>query len=149
MAEETNEISDKRPTGWGSLPFLIDLLEPVSHFVEAVRETLTSGNQMDSDIHKAVNFYCVPLQDFTPDTQIHDIIWIQWCIGHLTDEDFVSFFKRAIVNYALFELIVNMAWDDITEGEGDSSPFSFKNGSIYSIDRKGGEKLNSSLNSEF
>ncbi|XP_054796603.1 alpha N-terminal protein methyltransferase 1-like isoform X3 [Prosopis cineraria] len=97
MAEETNEISDKRPTGWGSLPFLIDLLEPVSHFVEAVRETLTSGNQMDSDIHKAVNFYCVPLQDFTPDTQIHDIIWIQWCIGHLTDEDFVSFFKRAIV----------------------------------------------------
>ncbi|XP_054796604.1 alpha N-terminal protein methyltransferase 1-like isoform X4 [Prosopis cineraria] len=62
MAEETNEISDKRPTGWGSLPFLIDLLEPVSHFVEAVRETLTSGNQMDSDIHKAVNFYCVPLQ---------------------------------------------------------------------------------------
>ncbi|XP_054796602.1 uncharacterized protein LOC129301978 isoform X2 [Prosopis cineraria] len=63
MAEETNEISDKRPTGWGSLPFLIDLLEPVSHFVEAVRETLTSGNQMDSDIHKAVNFYCVPLQN--------------------------------------------------------------------------------------
>ncbi|XP_028758175.1 alpha N-terminal protein methyltransferase 1 [Neltuma alba] len=75
----------------------VDLLEPVSHFLEAARETLASGNHMDSDIHKAVNFYCVPLQDFTPDTQRYDVIWIQWCIGHLTDEDFVSFFQRAKV----------------------------------------------------
>ena len=21
-------------------------------------------------------------------------MWIQWCVGHLTDDDFVSFFKR-------------------------------------------------------
>ncbi|KAJ4702851.1 alpha N-terminal protein methyltransferase 1-like [Melia azedarach] len=27
----------------------------------------------------------------------YDVIWIQWCIGHLTDDDFVSFFKRAKV----------------------------------------------------
>ncbi|KAL2656293.1 hypothetical protein AAZV13_04G113000 [Glycine max] len=34
-------------------------------------------------------------KDFTPNTARYDVIWIQWCIGHLTDEDFVSFFKRA------------------------------------------------------
>ncbi|KAG5057778.1 hypothetical protein JHK82_012758 [Glycine max] len=75
----------------------VDLLEPVSHFLETARETLASGCQTNSDMHKAVNFYCVPLQDFTPDTARYDVIWIQWCIGHLTDEDFVSFFKSAKV----------------------------------------------------
>ncbi|KAK2437508.1 alpha N-terminal protein methyltransferase [Trifolium repens] len=40
----------------------VDLLEPVSHFLEAARETLTSGDYVNSDMHKAVNFYCVPLQ---------------------------------------------------------------------------------------
>ncbi|XP_020234518.1 alpha N-terminal protein methyltransferase 1 [Cajanus cajan] len=73
----------------------VDLLEPVSHFLETARETLGLGCPTNSDMHKAVNFYCVPLQDFTPDTGRYDVIWIQWCIGHLTDDDFVSFFKRA------------------------------------------------------
>lgn len=40
----------------------VDLLEPVSHFLEAARETLTSEGYTSSDMHKAVNFYCVPLQ---------------------------------------------------------------------------------------
>ncbi|KAI4324170.1 hypothetical protein L6164_023727 [Bauhinia variegata] len=90
----------------------VDLLEPVSHFLETARETLAPGIQTDPDIHKAVNFYCVPLQDFTPDTGRYDVIWIQWCIGHLTDDDFVSFFNRAKVGLkpgGLFVLKENIA----------------------------------------
>ncbi|XP_057503562.1 alpha N-terminal protein methyltransferase 1 isoform X3 [Actinidia eriantha] len=34
-------------------------------------------------------------EEFTPDSGRYDVIWVQWCIGHLTDDDFVSFFKRA------------------------------------------------------
>ncbi|XP_065847317.1 alpha N-terminal protein methyltransferase 1 isoform X2 [Euphorbia lathyris] len=34
-------------------------------------------------------------EEFTPDAGRYDVIWVQWCIGHLTDDDFVSFFKRA------------------------------------------------------
>ncbi|XP_052115103.1 uncharacterized protein LOC127745707 [Arachis duranensis] len=41
----------------------VDLLEPVSHFLEAARQTLGPENHMNSDTHKAVNFYCVPLQE--------------------------------------------------------------------------------------
>nr|POE83744.1 alpha n-terminal protein methyltransferase 1 [Quercus suber] len=33
--------------------------------------------------------------EFTPDAGRYDVIWVQWCIGHLTDDDFVSFFSRA------------------------------------------------------
>ncbi|KAK1416974.1 hypothetical protein QVD17_26094 [Tagetes erecta] len=73
----------------------VDLLEPVSHFLEAARKNLAPENLSVSEDHKAVNFYCTPLQEFTPDAGRYDVIWIQWCIGHLADDDFVSFFKRA------------------------------------------------------
>ncbi|KAA0052465.1 alpha N-terminal protein methyltransferase 1 isoform X2 [Cucumis melo var. makuwa] len=73
----------------------VDLLEPVSHFLEAARGSLAPENNGPSDLHKATNFFCMPLQEFTPDAGRYDVIWVQWCIGHLTDEDFISFFKRA------------------------------------------------------
>ncbi|XP_059667613.1 alpha N-terminal protein methyltransferase 1 isoform X2 [Cornus florida] len=73
----------------------VDVLEPVSHFLEAARENLAPENLMVSDMHKAANFYCVPLQEFTPNAGRYDVIWVQWCIGHLADDDFVSFFNRA------------------------------------------------------
>uniref|UniRef100_A0A914X584 Uncharacterized protein n=2 Tax=Plectus sambesii TaxID=2011161 RepID=A0A914X584_9BILA len=34
------------------------------------------------------------LQDFVPEQAHYDVIWIQWVSGHLTDDDFVNFFKR-------------------------------------------------------
>ncbi|XP_024980469.1 alpha N-terminal protein methyltransferase 1 isoform X1 [Cynara cardunculus var. scolymus] len=73
----------------------VDLLEPVSHFLDAARENLAPENLLVSGEHKAASFYCTPLQEFSPDTGRYDVIWIQWCIGHLADDDFVSFFKRA------------------------------------------------------
>ncbi|XXG68562.1 hypothetical protein AAC387_Pa06g1619 [Persea americana] len=73
----------------------VDLVEPVSHFLEAARENLAPENCMISDTHKAVNFYCVPLQEFSPEVGRYDVIWVQWCIGQLADDDFISFFKRA------------------------------------------------------
>ncbi|KAH9747642.1 alpha N-terminal protein methyltransferase 1 [Citrus sinensis] len=40
----------------------VDLLEPVSHFLDAARESLAPENHMAPDMHKATNFFCVPLQ---------------------------------------------------------------------------------------
>ncbi|KAK3041864.1 hypothetical protein RJ639_001232 [Escallonia herrerae] len=73
----------------------VDLLEPVSHFLEASRESLAPENLVVTEMHKPANFFCLPLQEFSPDAERYDIIWVQWCIGHLADDDFVSFFKRA------------------------------------------------------
>ncbi|XP_042025711.1 alpha N-terminal protein methyltransferase 1-like [Salvia splendens] len=73
----------------------VDLLEPVSHFLDTARKNLAPENLMVTDDHKAVNFFCVPLQEFTPEAERYDIIWIQWCIGHLSDDDLMSFFERA------------------------------------------------------
>uniref|UniRef100_A0A803N8L9 Alpha N-terminal protein methyltransferase 1 n=1 Tax=Chenopodium quinoa TaxID=63459 RepID=A0A803N8L9_CHEQI len=95
----------------------VDLLEPVPHFLEAAQQSLVFDGKIGADEHRATNFYCVPLQEqvsgvghghmlygltgvlkeweFTPNSGRYDVIWVQWCIGHLTDDDFVSFFKRA------------------------------------------------------
>ncbi|WCJ24368.1 N-terminal Xaa-Pro-Lys N-methyltransferase 1 [Euphorbia peplus] len=90
----------------------VDLLEPVSHFLDAARQTLVYENHMASETHRATNFFCTPLQEFTPDAGRYDVIWVQWCIGHLTDDDFVSFFKRAKIGLkhgGLFVLKENLA----------------------------------------
>lgn len=50
---------------WKFLSFCgiqVDLVEPVSHFLETARENLVPESGTGPDTHKAVNFYCVPLQ---------------------------------------------------------------------------------------
>lgn len=36
------------------------------------------------------------LQEFTPEPGKYDLIWTQWVLGHLTDDDLIAFFKRCI-----------------------------------------------------
>ncbi|KAK6796346.1 hypothetical protein RDI58_004047 [Solanum bulbocastanum] len=102
----------------------VDLLEPVSHFLESARVNLAPENLMVSELHKAANFYCVPLQEFTPDAERYDVIWVQWCIGHLADDDFIAFFKRAKVGLkpgGLFVLKENIARTGFVLDKEDNS----------------------------
>ncbi|TKV91024.1 hypothetical protein SEVIR_9G067500v4 [Setaria viridis] len=102
----------------------VDLVEPVSHFLEAARENLTGCMDQGEDSHKAANFYCVPLQDFTPEEGRYDVIWIQWCIGQLPDDDFISFFNRAKVGLkpdGFFVLKENIARNGFVLDKVDNS----------------------------
>jgi protein N-terminal methyltransferase len=42
-----------------------------------------------------VNFIQIGLQDYVPE-KVYDVIWIQWVVGHLMDEDYINFFKRCL-----------------------------------------------------
>ncbi|EMS61992.1 Alpha N-terminal protein methyltransferase 1 [Triticum urartu] len=102
----------------------VDLVEPVAHFLEAARENLSSCMDVEQDTHKAANFYCTPLQDFTPEEGRYDVIWIQWCIGQLTDDDFISFFNRAKVGLkpdGFFVLKENIAKNGFVLDKEDNS----------------------------
>ncbi|KAG0500734.1 hypothetical protein HPP92_000806 [Vanilla planifolia] len=102
----------------------VDLLEPVSHFLDAARENLIPKGDMNINGHRAVNFYCLPLQEFTPEDRRYDVIWIQWCIGHLPDDDFVSFFKRAktgLTPNGFFVVKENVAKNGFVLDKEDSS----------------------------
>jgi protein N-terminal methyltransferase len=76
----------------------VDLVEPVKHFIRKAEELL-SGQSAPTRYngHKAVNFFAEPLESFTPEAGRYDVIWVQWCVGHLTDDDFEAFFRRCAI----------------------------------------------------
>lgn len=67
---------------------LIDMVEQQSEFADKAHEYLNDTQK------KLGTIYNVGLQDFTPDEYKYDLIWCQWVLGHLRDEDFVIFFQR-------------------------------------------------------
>ncbi|XP_032884113.1 alpha N-terminal protein methyltransferase 1B [Amblyraja radiata] len=46
------------------------------------------------DAQKVKDYFCFPLQQFTPPIKKYDVIWIQWVTGHLTDKDLMLFLIR-------------------------------------------------------
>ncbi|KAI4368051.1 hypothetical protein MLD38_016659 [Melastoma candidum] len=100
----------------------VDLLEPVSHFLDAARDSLSSETFPSEN--KATNFFCTPLQEFSPDVGRYNVIWVQWCIGHLADDDFIAFFKRAKVGLkpgGIFVLKENIARNGFVLDKEDRS----------------------------
>ena len=43
---------------------------------------------------KIGRFICKGLQEFTPEEKKYDLIWCQWVLSHLTDDDLIQFLKR-------------------------------------------------------
>jgi len=80
----------------------VDLLEPCAHFLDKARENLSEAaaagggrkRAQPAALGRAVSFFQEPLEDFTPAEGRYDVIWIQWCVGHLTDADFLAFVER-------------------------------------------------------
>lgn len=64
----------------------VDLVEQNASFLEEAKNFI-------GKCHKVGNLYCAGLQDFSPEPKTYDVIWCQWVLGHLTDEDFVGFLK--------------------------------------------------------
>ena len=73
----------------------VDVIEPVAKFTDQLRDenpTLFEGG------HPVIaNIFNDPLETWTPPRspkRMYDVIWNQWCLGHLNDEALVKYFKR-------------------------------------------------------
>ncbi|CAG9771760.1 unnamed protein product [Ceutorhynchus assimilis] len=66
----------------------VDMVEQNPIFLEKARNYLGT-NLLDKKIGK---MFPIGLQDFIPEPCQYDVIWAQWVLGHLTDDDFVKFF---------------------------------------------------------
>jgi protein N-terminal methyltransferase len=68
------------------------------HLVEPSQRLLSHAPEYIGPPHNShCRYYCSGLQDYTPQPDQYNIIFIQWVIGYLTDEDLVEFFKRCAV----------------------------------------------------
>lgn len=64
----------------------VDLLEQDEKFCEKAREVLANSGRLGE-------VFNLGLQDFRDNGTKYDVVWVQWVLGHLTDEDLLKFFK--------------------------------------------------------
>lgn len=97
----------------------VDLEEQNPAFLEKAKVYLKADA-----VSRVKNYYAVGLQNFSPAESWYDVIWVQWVMAHLTDEDFVAFLKRAISGLTANGLIIvkeNIAKDEDIFEDDDSS----------------------------
>ncbi|ROW14369.1 hypothetical protein VPNG_03876 [Cytospora leucostoma] len=62
----------------------VDIVEPIAKFTEALSKK--------SGVRQVFN---IGLEEWQPGEDVkYDLIWNQWCVGHLTDEQLVQYLKR-------------------------------------------------------
>ncbi|OHE98509.1 hypothetical protein CORC01_06130 [Colletotrichum orchidophilum] len=64
----------------------VDVVEPIARFTASLQET--SGIR---------SIYNIGLDRWHPEPGVrYDLIWTQWCLGHLTDEQLVQYLQRCV-----------------------------------------------------
>jgi protein N-terminal methyltransferase len=71
---------------------MTDLVDPIESFNKDVQE----GEYLrpEREAGKIGRVFSMGLQEFVPEKGRYSVIWNQWCLGHLTDQDLVEYFKR-------------------------------------------------------
>ncbi|KAJ2718677.1 hypothetical protein GGI07_005647 [Coemansia sp. Benny D115] len=80
----------------------VDLVEQNAGFLQTATDTYLKS---ECEAGKVGDAMAVGLQSFTPAKHRYDVIWCQWVLSHLTDEDLVSFLRRAAGGLAAGGLI--------------------------------------------
>uniref|UniRef100_A0A060THS7 Alpha N-terminal protein methyltransferase 1 n=1 Tax=Blastobotrys adeninivorans TaxID=409370 RepID=A0A060THS7_BLAAD len=91
----------------------VDLVEPVKSFTDQAHVQL----QPLKDQGKIGTIHQIGMQDFTPEQGKYWLIWCQWCVGHLSDENLILFFQRCIRGLQPGGIIV--VKENNCEGEDD------------------------------
>ena len=63
-----------------------DLLEPAANLIEKAKESMAANPKMG-------DFYHIGLHEFDFNKK-YDIVWMQWVVGHLTDNDLIECLKK-------------------------------------------------------
>lgn len=62
----------------------VDVVEPIAKFTEALSKK--------SGVRQVFN---VGLEEWRPDVGVkYDLVWNQWCVGHLKDEQLAQYLER-------------------------------------------------------
>lgn len=73
----------------------VDVVEPVKKFTDELVQASSQEEEGESaqkgKIGEVIN---LGLQDWVPEPGVYDLIWTQWCLGHLTDAQLVTYLER-------------------------------------------------------
>ncbi|KAK3792822.1 hypothetical protein RRG08_038552 [Elysia crispata] len=97
----------------------VDMVEQDKHFCDNARAFIGVESS------RVTNIFCSGLQDFVPASGNYDVIWSQWVLGHLEDEDLVRFFQRCRAGLTEGGIMIvkenTVEAEQKTFDEGDSS----------------------------
>jgi protein N-terminal methyltransferase len=68
---------------------VVDIVEPIEKFAAQVRGQKMAGSGQVEEV------YMTGLENWEPEHQ-YDLMWHQWCLGHLTDVQLVEYLQRCI-----------------------------------------------------
>lgn len=66
---------------------VVDAVEPVEKFTRVLNDSQLKKDGVVGDI------YTVGLENWFPEKK-YDLIWTQWCVGHLTDAQLIAYVER-------------------------------------------------------
>ncbi|KAK7918165.1 hypothetical protein PG985_010039 [Apiospora marii] len=76
----------------------VDVVEPIAKFTEALSQTPRVGQIYNMGLEEwppSTTSPSTTTDDSNPSTpQKYNLIWLQWCVGHLTDTQLVAFLRR-------------------------------------------------------
>ncbi|KAH6620371.1 alpha-N-methyltransferase NTM1 [Boeremia exigua] len=76
----------------------VDIVEPVKKFTdELVKELENTQAEAAGEATgkgQVGEVFNLGLQDWVPESGAYNLIWNQWCVGHLTDEQLVTYLER-------------------------------------------------------
>ncbi|XP_035754114.1 N-terminal Xaa-Pro-Lys N-methyltransferase 1 isoform X1 [Egretta garzetta] len=103
---------------------LLPLFKTVD-MVDVTEDFLTKAKSyLGEEGRRVRNYFCCGLQDFSPEPNSYDVIWIQWVIGHLTDNHLSDFLRRCRAGLRPNGIVVikdNMAQEGVIMDDVDSS----------------------------
>ena len=90
---------------------VVDAVEPVQKFAAKLRESQSNRAEAGAGKGKLGRVYLVGLENWDPQSssqeeeeeevveeegedKVYDLIWNQWCVGHLTDRQLVEYLRR-------------------------------------------------------
>ncbi|KAF2032197.1 hypothetical protein EK21DRAFT_61324 [Setomelanomma holmii] len=84
----------------------VDVVEPVKKFTDELVQSLGNGEYAGDgeskdgkgQVGEVIN---LGLQDWIPEVGSYDVIWNQWCLGHLTDAQLIVYLRRCKDGLAL------------------------------------------------
>jgi len=96
----------------------VDMVELTQSFLDEARK------YVGEDAKRIDRMICSGLQQFTPEPGYYDVIWCQWVLGQLTDDDLLAFFfrcKQGLTENGLLILKENISTSEVEFDETDSS----------------------------
>ncbi|KAM4528181.1 N-terminal Xaa-Pro-Lys N-methyltransferase 1 [Odontesthes bonariensis] len=97
---------------------VVDMVDVTQEFLDKAKPYLGEEAQ------RVGNYFCCGLQEFVPEGGRYDVIWIQWVIGHLTDDHLIEFLRRcrkALRPNGLIVIKDNVSYEGVVPDEVDSS----------------------------